>query len=168
MDWNKIILGPMQHYNERQEVFAYEWNYLWDLIRAQGDNNANGIEMLMDGFISLDNLTFSPGDISVSEIPSFDVRGSFPDYIFDFGIPKGETGNGIYNIVLLSTSGLEKTYRITFTNGEHSDYVVTDGEGLPEGGSSGDMLVRSGSSAEWETKNALTNTEIEEILNSTV
>ena len=41
---------------------------------------------------------------------------------------KGDTGNGIASITLISTSGLNKTYRITYTNGNHFDYVVTDGE----------------------------------------
>ena len=39
----------------------------------------------------------------------------------------GATGNGISSIELLSTSGKNKTYRITYTNGNHFDYVVADG-----------------------------------------
>lgn len=39
----------------------------------------------------------------------------------------GVDGNGIQNIVLLSTVGLVKTYRITFTNSSTFDFVVTDG-----------------------------------------
>ena len=42
--------------------------------------------------------------------------------------PTGATGNGIESVTLVSTSGAEKTYRITFTDGTHFDYVVTDGE----------------------------------------
>ena len=44
----------------------------------------------------------------------------------------GEDGNGIESIELLSTSGLVKTYRINFTDGDYFDYQVTDGE---DGGS---------------------------------
>lgn len=40
---------------------------------------------------------------------------------------KGDTGNGIASIELISTSGKNKTYRITFTDGTHYDYVVKDG-----------------------------------------
>ena len=40
---------------------------------------------------------------------------------------KGDTGNGIQSIVLQSTSGKVKTYRITFTDGDYFDYQVTDG-----------------------------------------
>ena len=39
----------------------------------------------------------------------------------------GEAGNGIQSIVLRSTSGRVKTYRITFTDGNTFDYQVTDG-----------------------------------------
>ena len=39
----------------------------------------------------------------------------------------GEAGNGIASIVLRSTSGKVKTYRITFTDGDYFDYQVTDG-----------------------------------------
>ena len=52
---------------------------------------------------------------------------------FDFDIgnvvgPPGSTGNGIKSIQLLSTSGLVKTYRITFTDDTHFDFSVSDGE----------------------------------------
>lgn len=52
---------------------------------------------------------------------------------FDFDIgnvvgPPGATGNGIKSITLLSTSGLVKTYRITFTDDTTFDFSVSDGE----------------------------------------
>lgn len=40
----------------------------------------------------------------------------------------GATGNGIASITLHSTVGTAKTYRITYTNGSHFDFVVNDGE----------------------------------------
>ena len=40
---------------------------------------------------------------------------------------KGEAGRGITSVELLSTVGLSKTYRITFTDATTFDYVVTDG-----------------------------------------
>lgn len=43
----------------------------------------------------------------------------------NFGL---STANSIVSIALLSTSGTTKTYRITFTNGTHYDFDVTDGE----------------------------------------
>ena len=55
--------------------------------------------------------------------------------------PTGEAGNGIENIELIGTLGKEKTYRITFTDGTHFDYIVRDGnDGTGGGGGSGDML----------------------------
>ena len=56
--------------------------------------------------------------------------GTANDAIFNFSIPRGNTGNGISSIALLSTSGLQKTYRVTYTNGNHFDYVVSDGNGI--------------------------------------
>lgn len=47
-----------------------------------------------------------------------------------FTIPRGDTGNGISSIELLSTSGLNKTYRITMTDGDHFDFTVHDGNGI--------------------------------------
>lgn len=47
-----------------------------------------------------------------------------------FGIPRGNTGNGIASIELLSTSGLDKTYRITMTGGGYFDFTVHDGNGI--------------------------------------
>lgn len=41
--------------------------------------------------------------------------------------PQGETGNGIENIVLISSLGLVNTYRINFTDGTHFDFDVTNG-----------------------------------------
>ncbi len=41
--------------------------------------------------------------------------------------PTGATGNGIASIALLSTVGLVKTYRITYTNASFFDFAVTDG-----------------------------------------
>lgn len=68
--------------------------------------------------------------------------GTSQDAVFNFTIPRGNTGatgqqgptgptgptgNGIDNITLISTVGLQKTYRITYTNGGYYDYIVTDG-----------------------------------------
>ena len=42
------------------------------------------------------------------------------------GVP-GQTGNGIQSITKTGTAGLVDTYRITYTNGAHYDYTVTNG-----------------------------------------
>ena len=51
----------------------------------------------------------------------------------------GVDGVGIASIQLISTVGLEKTYRITFTDASTFDYVVTDGEDGQDG-ASGNLL----------------------------
>lgn len=39
----------------------------------------------------------------------------------------GEQGVSVTGVTLISTSGLQKTYRMSFSNNTHYDYVVTDG-----------------------------------------
>ena len=59
--------------------------------------------------------------------------GTSTDPIFNFGIPKGDTGatgatgNGIVSITKTGTSGLVDTYTITYTNGNTSTFTVTNG-----------------------------------------
>ena len=47
--------------------------------------------------------------------------------------PEGKDGNGIVSIALISTVGKVKTFRITYTNGTHFDYQLTDGDTGPQG-----------------------------------
>lgn len=63
--------------------------------------------------------------------------------VFNFGIPAGADGTdgddgvSVTGVELLSTSGKVKTYRMSFSNGNHFDYQVTDGA---DGSGAGDML----------------------------
>lgn len=59
-----------------------------------------------------------------------DATASYTNGILTLGIPKGNTGNGIRSISLLSTVGLIKTYRITYTNDNVFDFPVADGKGI--------------------------------------
>lgn len=63
--------------------------------------------------------------------PSVSVEKSMVDdhvnLDFDF---QNLRGNGIESVSLLSTSGLSKTYRITFSDGSHFDYSLADGNGI--------------------------------------
>ena len=58
------------------------------------------------------------------------ATASYDSGVLSLGIPKGDTGNGIQSISLLSTVGLVKTYRITYTNGNYFDFPVADGNGI--------------------------------------
>lgn len=54
--------------------------------------------------------------------------GTTKDAVFNFTIPRGDTGNGIESIYLTGTSGAVKTYTILFTDGTTTTFDVTDGE----------------------------------------
>lgn len=85
---------------------------------------------------SVDNETGTPY-VDVTE------TGTGRDFSFDLAFHnlKGETGaigatgatgNGIASIVKTSTSGIEDTYTITFTNGTSTIYTVTNGNGIAD------------------------------------
>lgn len=69
--------------------------------------------------------------------PGSSASAKYEDGVLTLGIPRGNTGskgddgddgNGIDSVTLLSTSGRVKTYRMTFTDGTHFDFSVTDGQ----------------------------------------
>ena len=69
--------------------------------------------------------TGNPGtDVSITN------SGDEHAAVFNFTIPRGDTGNGIESIELYDTTGLVKTYRITFTDGDYYDFTVNDGNGI--------------------------------------
>lgn len=62
--------------------------------------------------------------------------GTSSDAIFDFTIPRGDkgdtgatgaTGISVTGVQLISTVGLVKTYRMSFSDGSYFDYTVSDG-----------------------------------------
>jgi hypothetical protein len=69
--------------------------------------------------LKLQNVTIGNGEDAV-------VDADFIEFPTSVG-PTGATGNGIASIALLSTVGLVKTYRITYTNASFFDFAVTDG-----------------------------------------
>lgn len=83
----------------------------------------------------------------------------------------GATGNGIASVTYVSSSGLVDTYKITFTNGTETTFDVTNGEDGTDNYESlvnkpqieGVTLIGNKSFSELSL-NALTNIEIEEIL----
>lgn len=69
--------------------------------------------------------------------------GSSSAAVFDFTIPRGADGSdgddgvSVTGVTLQGTSGKVKTYRMSFSDGNHFDYNVTDGA---DGTGAGDML----------------------------
>lgn len=59
--------------------------------------------------------------------------GDSSNAVFNFTIPKGDTGEqgetgvSVTGVTLLSTVGLDKTYRMTFSDNTYFDYVVSNG-----------------------------------------
>ena len=93
--------------------------------------------------------------------------------------PTGPAGNGISKIEKISTAGLVDTYRITFTNGTHKDYTVTNGakgdtgngiESIYLTGTSGavktyTILFTNGNTFEYQvTDGEVTRAELEAVL----
>lgn len=73
--------------------------------------------------------TLAPGSDATVSV-SFVASGKTITMNFTFGIPRGNTGatgNGIASIEKYSTEGQVDTYRITYTNGSHFDFDVTNG-----------------------------------------
>lgn len=76
-------------------------------------------------------------------VPSVTVTKTVEEVVnLDFAF-ENLKGNGIADIELLSTSGLDKTYRITMNDG-HFDFVVHDGDGI-------DSITKTSSSGLYDT-----------------
>ena len=99
----------------------------------QGIQGITGAKIVSGAFVG-DDLVFTLDDNSTAT-----VTGAKTDLQGIQGIQgiQGVAGNGITNISLISTVGLVKTYRITYTDNTTFDYTVTDGA---NGTGTGDML----------------------------
>jgi len=80
---------------------------------------------------AIENMTATASVGDTYGEPSVEVEKTIVDdhvnLDFDF---QNLRGNGIESVSLLSTSGLSKTYRITFSDGSHFDYSLADGNGI--------------------------------------
>ncbi len=94
------------------------------LTNAKTDLKGNTGAKIVSGAFVGDDLVFTLDDNSTATVTGAktDLQGIQGIQ----GIP-GATGNGISNISLISTVGLVKTYRITYTDDTTFDYTVTDG-----------------------------------------
>jgi hypothetical protein len=92
-------------------------------VTLKGDKGDTGAKITSAEFVGND-LVFTLDDSSTVTITGAktDLQGIQGIQ----GIP-GATGNGISDISLISTVGLVKTYRITYTDDTTFDYTVTDG-----------------------------------------
>lgn len=77
------------------------------------------------------------GTVSSGETPSVTRTGTNENPVLNFVLEKGETGqtgqtgatgNGIASIEKTSTSGVNDLYTITYTNGQTTTFIVTNGE----------------------------------------
>lgn len=107
---------------------THEWNgTVLTITSASGTSSADLKGDKGDAAtIAVGTVTTTPAGTNATITNSGDEH----DAVFDFTIPRGNTGNGIASITLQSTSGLVKTYRVTYTDGEHYDFNVADGNGI--------------------------------------
>lgn len=100
---------------------------------TNGQDGTDGIDGIdgEDGFSPIANVTKSG---SVATISITDESGTTIATVSDG--EKGETGEqgepgeqgvSVTGVTLISTVGLDKTYRMTFSNGTYFDYVVSNG-----------------------------------------
>ncbi len=120
--------------------------YVYDAQSGQYVDSGNpsrgedGVTPAIAATASVDNTTGTP---TVNVVKT--GTDAAPSFAFNFlhlkgvqgdqGDP-GDTGNGIANVSKIGTVGLVDTYRITFTDGSHYDYTVTNGQ---DGQGAGDM-----------------------------
>jgi hypothetical protein len=129
--FGEAILGAMQ--DAYSEVSA---------VRAEVDGITAEAETLLPG----SEATASAGIVGGAVRLSFGIPQGDKGDKGDKGNKgdRGYTGNGISGITLISTSGLDKTYRITFTDGNHYDFTVHDGNGIAS-------IVKTGTSGVTDT-----------------
>lgn len=65
--------------------------------------------------------------LDAGSTPTASISGEPSQQHLEFGIPKGDTGNGINSITGPSSNGLVDTYTINYTNGTTKTYNVTNG-----------------------------------------
>lgn len=113
---------------------------------------------------------FLYSDFTPEQLEALKVKGDKGDpFLYEDFTPeqlealkvKGDTGNGIQSITLLSTVGLVKTYRVTYTDGTTYDYTVTDGASTPivqtTGTSTTDVMSQKAVTDELALKEATAN-----------
>lgn len=109
--------------------------YVWST--SAGDYVDSGVDASIS--VTIEDVTAIAPDAQ----PYVTNSGTDTDPIFHLFIPRGQNGTdgddgvSVTGVSLVSTSGKVKTYRMTFSDGSHFDYQVTDGA---DGSGTGDML----------------------------
>lgn len=103
-----------------------KWHYLADFSGASGIQGETG---------ATPNIQI--GTVTSGSTPSVTRTGTNENPVLNFVLQKGDkgdtgntgpTGNGISNIEKTAETSSQKDYRINYTNGEHFDYSVENGE----------------------------------------
>ena len=113
-------------------VDTYQVNY------TNGDDDTFTVTNGKDGTDGVDGAaaTIAVGTVSTGAAGSSASvinSGTSSAAVFDFTIPRGDKGDtgaqgvSVTGVILQSTSGLQKTYRMSFSDGNYFDYIVTDG-----------------------------------------
>jgi len=104
----------------------FQWIFITDFSGATGIKGETG---------ATPNIQI--GTVTSGSTPNVTRTGTDENPILNFTLVKGDTGsegpvgptgNGISNIEKTSETSTEKNYRINYTNGEHFDYSVENGE----------------------------------------
>lgn len=93
-------------------------------------NGTQESEEIYDG-VSPDLQVGTVSSLPEGSQPTITKTGTQAQPLFNFGIPKGDTGatgNGIVSVVKTATSGLVDTYTITYSNGTTTTYDITNGQ----------------------------------------
>lgn len=113
----------------------------WFVLAAKGDKGDTGTMTVGS------TTTGNPGtDASVTN------SGTSTAAVWNFTIPRGATGNGIASITLLSSELNVDTYRITYTDGDHFDFEVTNASSGVWGSITGTLSDQTDLQAQLDSK----------------
>lgn len=121
MAWVPKFLRGKVNYKGKDVVTAVEFNNLFNLLREQGDHNAEGIEELFEKYLDVSNIEATVGNVySVTGVPEVGVVVDLPNMTFSFGLPKGDKGDRF---------SISKVYAsIAAMNADYSNSALKEGD----------------------------------------
>lgn len=126
-----------QGYSETSVKKAVESAASAELAKASEQAAKSFAELAQITESHIKTMTVSVHSLAETEAPTVEKTDTPTGFSLDFGIPKGETGNGISSIDLTSSEGKTDVYTIHFTDGNSTTFEVKNGE---DGTGAGDML----------------------------